>query len=588
MVRTVVAVSSLLLFASPGARAQTAPQQQVPKLVSTLTLSYDLGAGARRITLTDQIPHTFAIAGHTLLLSKGTLYAGLYKRVKGKLQPGRSMILAAPRTGASAISKIERLVAWDKASKPLRALQRQTAKRLRRAVAELARALGKKSDSETSRRKRLARYLGRHPTAPTELKRLRARLRLARAVLDTDSDIDNLIRVAPLATSPTSARKVYRDMNASANYTLMVLNTRGSDGWLQVNVAAQVRRALVYGYIAHACYELLDQIGTTYSPTRVRKRIFARAGLAASDALSAASFVRELVKHQPKARSLAHAARAALADQTPRRMKITVVSRTVRPNPAFAIARTQSGSRTLPLRVGKRLTTLGALLGARTLVLAAPCNAILPAWRKRLATLAVKNARAGLRVGIISTFRCSAVARQRGLWLGGPGHTLALGLSRTALAVLDNTGRVLWKQTLPTHTKGHAKGDIAATALRFLRRTWPPIVAQQRVSVRRAKSATFARLRRLLATARAHMRAQRYASATTKLAALLRSAPDFDPARRLLALALASQHRVIEALGVVRRWRRKFGALAGEDLMAGVRKRVERQREPPRPPHASR
>lgn len=219
----------------------------------------------------------------------------------------------------------------------------------------------------------------------------------------------------------------------------------------------------------------------------------------------------------------------------------------------------------LIVRTGPRIRPLTALLGKRTALLVTPCRKVEKAWRRALARLAVHNARVGLTVGLATSDVCAAEADVRGLWQSNAELPWALGIdvAMPSLVLFDDKGVVLWRARI-----GEAK-DLAAELAGLqaeLERSWPPFAAARRVAVEKARSVRGARLRRLLALARAAERNGLLAVARRHADAAVRFDPDSSAARRRLTIVAARQHDITTALTQLRWWEKRFGALA-EDVL---------------------
>ena len=163
------------------------------------------------------------------------------------------------------------------------------------------------------------------------------------------------------------------------------------------------------------------------------------------------------------------------------------------PSPSMRSPPSPSQVLAVPIRYGKVVRPLGALLSRRTVLWVAPCRRAGKLPRRELAKLSVDLKRAGVVAAVAAIDRCKTRDAALGTWASGPELGLALEIARPSVVIIAKNGRVLYRQR------------SSATAVEDVRRVLnddPQVMALHKVVVRESRTAAAAAVKRLRRLAR--------------------------------------------------------------------------------------
>jgi hypothetical protein len=249
----------------------------------------------------------------------------------------------------------------------------------------------------------------------------------------------------------------------------------------------------------------------------------------------------------------------------PLKLTVEVVKRAELP--IFARSAPQSRDvLTLTLRQGQGLTTLGKLLGKRTLVWVGRCKQVTQNLQQDLSGLLNSHGGVGLRAALLTTDSCPAAARKTLVYEAGPAARWALSAKRGELQLLDKSGERVWRK------RADKSADAVASAVKHLEANWPLFAAVRKVSVRKSASVSAATTQRLMAQATKLSAKKDFRAAQQVLDQVLSLQPQNAEARKQRALMKASLGDLTGAMSEVGWWRDEFGDDAADELMDAVKK----------------
>jgi hypothetical protein len=220
----------------------------------------------------------------------------------------------------------------------------------------------------------------------------------------------------------------------------------------------------------------------------------------------------------------------------------------------------------LPLRTSTGLRPLSALLGKRrTLLVISRCHHE-RGWMAVLGQLAEGYRRIGLKVAAVAVRRCPSVVAERGFWRAGPLLPWALEAPPDSVVVLDASGAVLWRQRL------RAIGDAALTATAWLEANWPAFAQAKRRGAPLPQAALARKLAKLGGAVEAALKRGKTSRALKLARRAVKLAPQSAKVQRQLALAAGHARDLGTVTDRARWWRQRFGDLAAELLLDGVRR----------------
>lgn len=236
----------------------------------------------------------------------------------------------------------------------------------------------------------------------------------------------------------------------------------------------------------------------------------------------------------------------------------------------------RSEVRALPLRRGNTITTLGKVLGARSVLWVGRCARVTDGLRQDLNALASYRS-LGLRALVLATDACKVPLSLRGRKLdqrnvleGGAALRWALKAKDGDLLVVDDSGKRLYRA--PT---GEGVSDSAVQgAVSFLRKSWPLFAATQKVSVRRSTSVSSAEAQRNLTLAAKAVARGDIRAAHAMLDRVLALSPDNAEARKQRTLLKAQLGDITGAMSEVGYWRETYGDEAADELLDLVQKKT--------------
>ncbi|PID39067.1 MAG: hypothetical protein CSA65_07280 [Proteobacteria bacterium] len=220
----------------------------------------------------------------------------------------------------------------------------------------------------------------------------------------------------------------------------------------------------------------------------------------------------------------------------------------------------------LTLRQGFGVTTLGRLLGKRSMVWVGRCRQVTQALQDDLTTLLSSHGNVGLRAAMLTTDRCAAASEKTLVYEAGPAARWALSAKHGELQLLDERGERKWRKT------DSKSADAVASAVKHLEANWPLFAAVRKVSVRESASVSAATTQRLMVQAGKLSAKKDYRAAQRLLDEVLSLQPTNAEARKLRALTKAALGDLTGALTEVGWWRDEFGDEAADELMDAVKK----------------
>lgn len=237
----------------------------------------------------------------------------------------------------------------------------------------------------------------------------------------------------------------------------------------------------------------------------------------------------------------------------------------------------RSEVRALPLRRGNAITTLGKVLGARSVLWVGRCARVTDGLKQDLSALAGFRS-LGLRAFALTTDACKEAmprpARKSGelaVLEGGPALRWALKAKDGDLFVVDESGKRLWRRV----AGGEGTADSAVQgAVSFLRKSWPLFAATQKVSVRRSTSVSSAEAQRNLTLAAKAVARGDIRAAHAMLDRVLALSPDNAEARKQRTLLKAQLGDITGAMSEVGYWRETYGDEAADELLDLVQKKT--------------
>lgn len=220
----------------------------------------------------------------------------------------------------------------------------------------------------------------------------------------------------------------------------------------------------------------------------------------------------------------------------------------------------------LTVRQGQGVTTLGKLLGKRTLVWVGSCKQVTQALQQDLSSLLGSHGDVGLRAALLTTDRCDAAANKTLIYEAGAAARWALSAKRGELQLLDESGERRWRES------GTKSADAVASAVKHLEAHWPLFAAVRKVSVRKSASVSAATTQRLMTQAGKLSAKKDFRAAQQVLDQVLTLQPTNAEARKQRALMKAALGDLTGAMTEVGWWRDEFGDEAADELMDAVKK----------------